>query len=116
MVRSGQLTMKVAEMLRFAWMTAIVCMAILVLAIGPSATDLSAAGSHPHLSAAGASGTTSALGSGNLSYNNGPIQRNPVSYLIFWGSYWNNGSGALKADALVAKNYFTDVIDPDSIA
>jgi hypothetical protein len=109
MVRSGQLTMKVAEMLRFAWMTAIVCMAILVLAIGPSATDLSAAGSHPHLSAAGASGTNRALGSGNLSYNNGPIQRNPVSYLIFWGSYWNNGSGALKADALVAKNYFTDV-------
>jgi hypothetical protein len=49
------------------------------------------------------------FGSGNLIYHGGPIQRSPVSYIIFWGNAWNNGSGGLTGDAQIAKNYFTDV-------
>jgi hypothetical protein len=47
-------------------------------------------------------------GSGNLSNRGGPVQTQPVSYLIFWGSSWSS-SGALTADAQVVRNYFTDV-------
>lgn len=52
---------------------------------------------------------TAPLGSGDLVYNGGAVLHDPVSYLIFWGSYWNNGSGGLTADAQVVVNYFNDM-------
>ncbi|MGH2486237.1 MAG: hypothetical protein ACRDHE_09515, partial [Ktedonobacterales bacterium] len=47
-----------------------------------------------------------AQGSGNLAYGGGPVQHNPVTYLIFWGSSW---TGADSGTANVVQNYFNDV-------
>src|SRR5262249_11190756 len=49
-----------------------------------------------------------ALAAGPLVYHNGPVQRNPVSFLIFWGASWNSGSG-LTADGQIARSYFQNV-------
>ncbi|HEX9069790.1 MAG TPA: hypothetical protein VF807_13540 [Ktedonobacterales bacterium] len=50
-----------------------------------------------------------ALAAGPLTYHGGPVQRNPVSYLIFWGSSWDIGSGSLTPDGSIAQAYFQDV-------
>jgi hypothetical protein len=54
-------------------------------------------------------GNTAPQGNGDLVYNGGAVLHDPVTYLIFWGSYWNNGSGGLTADAQVVVNYFNDM-------
>src|SRR5579859_4774273 len=63
----------------------------------------------PNWRAAHHTGNTAPQGNGDLVYNGGPVLHDPVSYLIFWGSYWNNGSGGLTADAQVVVNYFNDM-------
>lgn len=45
-------------------------------------------------------------GSGDLTYGNGPVQHDPVSYLIFWGASW---TGADTGTASIIENYFNDV-------
>ena len=45
-------------------------------------------------------------GSGNLAYAGGPVQHNPVSYAIFWGSAW---SGTDSGTAQIIRNYFSDI-------
>ncbi len=48
-------------------------------------------------------------GSGDLAYNGGPVQETPVSYIIFWGSSWLNGSGSLNTTGQVVENYLNDM-------
>jgi hypothetical protein len=52
---------------------------------------------------------TAPQGSGDLVYGGGPVLRNPTAYVVFWGSYWDNGSGGLTPDAQIIVNYFNDV-------
>ena len=44
-------------------------------------------------------------GSGNLTYGGGPVEHNPASYLIFWGSSW---TGADSGTASIIQSYFND--------
>ena len=45
-------------------------------------------------------------GTGNLAYGGGPVQHNPVTYLIFWGSSW---TGSDAGTANVVQSYFNDM-------
>ena len=54
-------------------------------------------------------GSPRVSGSGDLVYNGGSVLENPVSYVVFWGSYWNNGSGGVTPDAQVVLKYFNDM-------
>lgn len=54
-------------------------------------------------------GTPQVLGSGDLVYNGGSVLENPVTYVVFWGSYWDNGSGGVTPDAQVVLKYFNDM-------
>jgi hypothetical protein len=49
------------------------------------------------------------LAASPLVYHGGPVQRNPVSYLIFWGAGWDNGTGGLTTDGQIVKKYFDNV-------
>ncbi len=44
-------------------------------------------------------------GSGNLAYGGGPVQHNPVSYVIFWGSSW---TGSDSGTASIIQSWFND--------
>src|SRR5258708_26912398 len=46
-----------------------------------------------------------AQGGGQLTYHNGPVQHNPVVYLVFWGAGWRS-AGALSTDAQIVRQYF----------
>lgn len=48
-------------------------------------------------------------GSGDLQWNGGPVQNNPHTYAIFWGSSWKNSSGALNTTGNIVNNYFRDM-------
>ncbi len=45
----------------------------------------------------------------DLMYNGGPVEENPVVYVIFWGPGWSNGSGGVTADGQVVENYFNSM-------
>ncbi len=49
-----------------------------------------------------------AQGGGQLTYHNGPVQHNPVVYLVFWGAGWGS-AGALSTDAQIVRQYFQDI-------
>jgi len=48
-------------------------------------------------------------GSGDLTYNGGPVQHSPRTYVVFWGSSWKNSGGALNSVGNVVDKYFRDV-------
>jgi hypothetical protein len=50
-----------------------------------------------------------AQGSGDLQYNGGPVQHVPVSYLIFWGSGWDNGAGGPDRTGQIIESYFNNL-------
>ena len=67
------------------------------------------------LTGSGATATTSSkcaqpcdLVWGNGS-SRGSVQKRPVAYIIFWGSYWFNKQGKLKADGQLVVDYLHDV-------
>lgn len=69
---------------------------------------------HPHGSAgmahaARAHYAAPPQGSGDLAYSGGPIQHNPASYLIYWGSGWTDSLGNLTPTGAVPYNYMNDL-------
>lgn len=48
-------------------------------------------------------------GSGDLVWQGGNVQHSPVSYVIFWGPNWSDGTGGVNQDAQVVESYFNDV-------
>jgi hypothetical protein len=45
------------------------------------------------------------LGSGNLTLHGGPVQHNPVTYVIFWGPGWSSDT----TTSSIIENYFADL-------
>ena len=59
-------------------------------------------GKHPHAQPA-------VSGSGDLIQHGGPVQHDPQTYVVFWGSSWQASDGSLNSTGAVVDAYFRDV-------
>lgn len=48
-------------------------------------------------------------GSGDLQWYGGPVQHDPTTFVVFWGSSWKNSSGGLNSVGAVVDTYFRNV-------
>jgi hypothetical protein len=98
---------------------AILFSAALVFIIGSRAASNAPTNQHPHIVVlptrqqaqqhASAAVAAHVQGAGDLVWNGGPVEEQPRVFVIFWGPAWNNGSGGLTPDGVIAENYFSDV-------